>query len=152
MRVYLDNCCYNRPYDDQTQLRISLETQAKLAIQSYVRSGNIELVTSYMTEYENEMNPVLSRKTSISRFQDEYSTVYVDESMDEKVKRMAEGIELTGIKHKDACHIACAMLSNSDYFISTDDRLLKYKAEGMRLLTPIEFINIWEDMNDDEHE
>lgn len=30
MRVYLDNCCYNRPYDDQTQLRISLESQAKL--------------------------------------------------------------------------------------------------------------------------
>lgn len=33
MRVYLDNCCYNRPYDDQSQLKISMETQAKLNIQ-----------------------------------------------------------------------------------------------------------------------
>lgn len=24
MRIYLDNCCYNRPYDDQKQIRISL--------------------------------------------------------------------------------------------------------------------------------
>lgn len=30
MRIYLDNCSYNRPYDDQSQLRISLESQAKL--------------------------------------------------------------------------------------------------------------------------
>ncbi len=152
MKVYLDNCCYNRPFDDQTQLRISLETQAKLAIQSYVRSGKIELVTSYMTEYENELNPISSRKNSISSFQNEYASVYVDQSMDAKVRQMAEKIEMTGIKHKDACHLACAILSNSNYFISTDDRLLKYKTDKMRLLTPVEFINIWEDMNNDEHE
>lgn len=24
MRLYLDNCCFNRPFDDQTQLKISL--------------------------------------------------------------------------------------------------------------------------------
>ena len=24
MRVYLDNCCYNRPFDDQAQLRVRL--------------------------------------------------------------------------------------------------------------------------------
>ena len=26
MRVYLDNCCYNRPFDDQAQLTVRLET------------------------------------------------------------------------------------------------------------------------------
>ena len=26
MKVYLDNCCYNRPYDDQNSLSVSLET------------------------------------------------------------------------------------------------------------------------------
>jgi len=34
MRVYLDNCCFNRPYDDQMQLKIELETKAKLFIQA----------------------------------------------------------------------------------------------------------------------
>ena len=37
MRVYLDNCCYNRPFDDQAQLRIRLETEAKLEIQTQMR-------------------------------------------------------------------------------------------------------------------
>ena len=27
VRVYLDNCCYNRPFDDQSQLRIKLEAK-----------------------------------------------------------------------------------------------------------------------------
>jgi len=29
LKIYLDNCCYNRPYDDQSQLKVSLEAQAK---------------------------------------------------------------------------------------------------------------------------
>lgn len=39
MRVYLDNCCYNRPFDEQGQLRVRLETEAKLEIQTQMRLG-----------------------------------------------------------------------------------------------------------------
>ena len=30
MRVYLDNCCYNRPFDDQSQVKVRLETISKM--------------------------------------------------------------------------------------------------------------------------
>ena len=53
MKIYLDNCCYNRPYDDQTQIRISLETQAKLYVQDLVKDKKLDLVTSYVLWYEN---------------------------------------------------------------------------------------------------
>ena len=46
VRVYLDNCCYNRPFDNQNFLRISLETQAKLYIQKLIRDKKVELATS----------------------------------------------------------------------------------------------------------
>ncbi len=46
MRIYLDNCCYNRPYDDQTNLRIQIESQAKLAVQSRIRQGLYEAVNA----------------------------------------------------------------------------------------------------------
>ena len=46
MRVYLDNCCYNRPFDDQNQLKIAIESAAKLAIQAKMRSGELEYVWS----------------------------------------------------------------------------------------------------------
>ena len=39
MKIYLDNCCFNRPFDDQSQLRIRLESEAKLKIQEDIRSG-----------------------------------------------------------------------------------------------------------------
>lgn len=44
MKIYLDNCCFNRPYDDQTQIRISLETQAKLYIQDLVKKKKLGVV------------------------------------------------------------------------------------------------------------
>ena len=48
MRVYLDNCCYNRPFDDQTQPSVRLETEAKLLVQSLMRSGAVEYAKELM--------------------------------------------------------------------------------------------------------
>ena len=145
-RIYLDNCCYNRPYDDQTQLRISLESQAKLEIQKKIKNGELELVTSYMTTYENAQNPIEIRRNNICSFQDKYASVYVKESLDSEIKSTAYEIEKTGIKHKDACHVACAIQAKCDYFITTDDRLLKYKTDKLKMETPVTFINQMEDM------
>ena len=49
MRVYLDNCCYNRPFDEQAQLSVRLETEAKLEVQRQMRSGELEYVWSVLT-------------------------------------------------------------------------------------------------------
>ncbi len=32
MKIYLDTCCLNRPFDDQSQERIRLETEAVMII------------------------------------------------------------------------------------------------------------------------
>jgi hypothetical protein len=61
MRIYLDNCCLNRPFDDQRQARIRLEAEAKLCIQQQVREGRIELAWSYMLDFENAANPFEER-------------------------------------------------------------------------------------------
>ena len=65
MRIYLDNCCFNRPYDSQSQIRIKLETEAKLHIQDLVKEGSVELASSYVLLYENSKNPYSSRKDTI---------------------------------------------------------------------------------------
>ena len=74
---YLDNCCYNRPYDDQTQIRISLETQAKLYIQDLIKNGKISLVTSYILEYENSKNRFLHKRNAIADFINVNESYYV---------------------------------------------------------------------------
>ena len=140
MKIYLDNCCYNRPYDDQTQFRIHLETEAKLHIQDMVKNGKLDLVTSYMLDYENGKNRFSHKRQAISDFMNVNEAYYVGIEVADKAKKIAEGIMETGIKSIDALHVACAILAGSDYFITTDDRLLKYKAEDIQVVTPGEFI------------
>ncbi|MDD5319252.1 MAG: hypothetical protein PHD43_01305 [Methylococcales bacterium] len=62
MLIYLDNCCFNRPYDDQSHANIFLETQAKLGIQENSLSGKYQLVWSYILQYENDQNPYINHK------------------------------------------------------------------------------------------
>lgn len=57
MRVHLDMCCYNRPYNDQSRIKVSLETQVKLHIQELIQEKRLELDTSYVLRYECEQNP-----------------------------------------------------------------------------------------------
>ena len=140
LKIYLDNCCYNRPYDDQSQIRISLETQAKLYIQNLVKDKQIELVTSYILEYENGKNKFGKRKQVIAEFMETNESYYVGVERDSDVAKIAEPIMQTGVKEKDAFHVACAILAKCDYFITTDDRLLKYQDGRLPLVTPEEFI------------
>ena len=149
MKIYLDNCCYNRPYDDQSQLRISLETQAKLQIQNMLRNKEMELVASYVLLYENSKNPHKSRQQSIYNFVRENVTTYIDVDQANEVKNLADEIINTGIKTADAHHLACAILAKSDYFLTTDDRLLKYKTAELQLMDPTEFIREWEVFNNE---
>lgn len=140
MKIYMDNCCYNRPYDDQTYIRIHLETEAKLHIQQLVRNGEIDLVTSYMLEYENGKNRFSHKKQAIADFMNANESYYVGINKEAEAKTIAEHIMETGIKSADALHVACAVLAGSDYFITTDDRLLKLQTEEIQVVTPGEFI------------
>ena len=78
MRIYLDMCCYNRPYDDQSQIKVSLETQAKLHIQDQIVGQELELVSSYMLRYECCQNPFPMRQQAILEFIDANTSAYVD--------------------------------------------------------------------------
>jgi len=46
MKIYLDNCCYNRPFDDQSDIIIRLETEPKLFIQQKVKEKANKLMAS----------------------------------------------------------------------------------------------------------
>lgn len=140
MRIYLDNCSYNRPYDDQSQMRIHLETQAKLHIQDMIRKKQIELVTSYVLDFENSNNRSIQKRMAIEKFMKDYATLYVSNKHSDKFAEIADSIMETGVKEKDAYHVACALMAECDYFVTTDDRLLKFQSEKIKLVTPGEFI------------
>ncbi len=139
MKVYLDNCCFNRPYDDQSHLRIQLEAEAKLKIQEEIRSGTYNLVWSYILDYENRKNPFRERKEQIIKWRS-YASEDVIEN--EQVIDIANRLQQQGIKKIDSLHIACAIHAGVDYFLTTDDGILKKAGliRGSRVTDPIGFI------------
>ena len=140
LKVYLDNCCYNRPYDNQEFLVIRHEAEAKILIQNHIKNKDIYLVSSYILVYENNRNTFESKKKAIEEFFIDNSSVYVSNNKSGEVENIALTIEKTGIKHLDALHMACAIIANCDYFITTDKRILKYKNSDLKVINPRDFI------------
>lgn len=140
MRVYLDNCCYNRPYDDQSQVRISLEAQAKLHVQDLIRADVLELAASYVLSYENSRNPYPYKRLAINRFVEDNASVYVDATHAEEVGTLAREWLADGLHAPDAHHAACAILAGCDVLLTTDDRFLKHSSPRLTILDPIEFV------------
>lgn len=139
MRIYLDNCCFNRPYDDQESLIIRLETEAKIMIQDKIRASELELVWSYILEFENESNPDEEVRERISKWKEIATVIQIETSIIlEKSKYFLD----LGLDVQDSLHVACAIVSNSDYCITTDKGILKRKSKisEIKIVNPTEFI------------
>jgi len=138
VKVYLDTSVYNRPFDDQTQPRIWLETLAFAVILQMVEAGSLELVTSSVLEYENSRNPFLVRRNWVahcSRLASFYHEV------DERIRQRAEELEQQGLQPVDALHMACAEATGSEYFLTCDDRVVRRcQGEKLRVLNPVGFV------------
>lgn len=63
MRIYLDACYIQRPFDDQTQPRIRVEAEAVLAILAAVHAGDVILLSSEALEFEIDRIPDEQRRT-----------------------------------------------------------------------------------------
>jgi len=136
-RIYLDNCCFNRPYDDQRFLLVQLETEAKLFIQKAVLNETFELVWSYILDYENEANPYPNRKQAIAKWK---KIAILDVNASETIVKCGKEIMLKGVKKKDALHIACAMEAKCDFFLTTDKKILNTAFDEIIVTSPLDFI------------
>jgi len=143
MRVYLDNCCLNRPFDDQSLLTIRLETEAKLGIQEKIKSGHLSLGWSYILDFENNANPFSERRVEIQRWK-EVADSFVNET-EEILIKMNE-LTAIGLKPLDALHVACAISLQCQYFLTVDKSILKKATEYLeiKITNPVNFIIEWE--------
>jgi hypothetical protein len=138
LRLYLDSCTFNRPFDDQNQLKIKLETEAKLFIQQGILDNKYELVWSYILEYENAQNRFDDRRNAIYDWKN-IAKIYCTEN--DKIIEYAENLKERNIRTKDALHIACCVYANSDYFVTTDKQLFNLKLDDIKIINPLTFIN-----------
>lgn len=128
MKIYLDNCCLQRPLDDRSQLRIALEAEAVLSILALCEAGTVDLISSEALMFETQKNPDKSRRESaIAVLAQAKSFIHVNDAIE---SRSQEFIKV-GIKPLDALHLASAEHAQSDYICTTDDKFLK-KAKALK--------------------
>ena len=136
-RVYLDNCCYNRPFDDQIAITIRLETDAKLYIQEIIKLGQLELIWSFVLDYENNDNPFDDAREQIALWR---NLAVMDCDPTDKITDKAEELMKLGLRQKDASHLACAIACQADFFITTDKKILNKKLPDIQVIDPINFV------------
>ena len=134
----MDTSLYNRPFDDQTQPRIWLETMALTMILQLIESQQIDLVTSSVVGFENDRNPFPDRKEWVgSCLKLSGHSVVLSTS----IRKKALTLEKQGINPVDALHLACGEAGEADFFLTCDDRVVKrYRGKKMVVLNPVQFM------------
>ena len=119
---YLDVSTLSRSFDDQSQVRIRLETEATALILANVRTGALELMVSPVHEVEIDANPALEERSYLKLL---LANLGVPITADPVATReRAEALADAGMAVADAAHVAFAEAANAA-FITVDDRLRK---------------------------
>lgn len=124
-------CCFNRPFDDQTQERIRLETEAILNILTKFQNGEWQLLGSEAFDDELGNTPQGIRKMQMINWATLASNkVTITTEIESRSMEIAE----MGFKIYDALDIACAEVGNADVLLTTDDRMLRLAGRRVDLL------------------
>ena len=127
--LYLDMNIYNRPFDDQSQMRIHLETTAVIVMFALVEQGLFSVKWSFVLDYENSRNPFPERRAFVEHLAQACEmTIEPVPSILELARHLADG---KNVGNRDALHLACAELAGCDYFVTCDDHLVQ---RGQRLI------------------
>jgi hypothetical protein len=127
MLVYLDMCCLKRPFDDQSQPRIRLETEAVLGLLA-MESHTLRFVRSPALLLENDLNPIRERAARVEQWL-RSAPPWQTANLQLLQNRIQELMSL-GLKNFDALHVASAEEAGAEIFATTDDKLLSVATRG----------------------
>lgn len=121
-KVYFDVCCLNRPFDDQSQDRVRLETTAIAGILRRIEIGEWTSISSEAVQDEIEGDPDKERRARVQEV-----AALSEEVIEVNKVHLARAAELQklGFHAFDALHIACAEIAKADVLLTTDDRMLR---------------------------
>jgi len=144
MNIYLDNCCYNRPYDGYTDDRSTAEVAAILAIVAICERAGYNIFSS--PAVIAEIDKIQYRKPlkwrQVRGFYERTAKKYIAQSP--SIETRAQGFMVTGLGAYDAYHLAYAEAAGVDVLLTTDDRFINTcERENMSIVNvtnPITFL------------
>jgi predicted nucleic acid-binding protein len=121
-KIYLDNCCYGRPFDDLNQAKINKEAQAVKKVIELSKQGNIVIVSSEFVKYEINQIPLKEKRDKILDFY--YFNEY--HVLTEQIGRLAKYYQSFGLKTFDSLHLAAAETNNVNFLLTTDVDFIRF--------------------------
>jgi predicted nucleic acid-binding protein len=143
VRIYLDVSCLNRPFDNQGQARIRLESEAVAVTLEACDRGEYEQVSSEMAEIEIDAMPDTERRARVRLLLPRNAATL---KLTPAVLARAADLEKLGFKPADAVHVAAAEALAADVCLSCDDRMCRTarrrRAElRVRVENPLTWLN-----------
>ncbi|TFH13210.1 MAG: PIN domain-containing protein [Lentisphaerales bacterium] len=130
-KIYLDVCCLNRPFDDQTQDRIHMESEAVETILGHVDAGQWQWVGSSVVDFEIGRSSDLDRRARVGRLAQGATETVVPSAKEQK---RAKDLCALGFSAVDGLHLACAEAAGVDVLLTTDDKMLRISARNAKQL------------------
>jgi predicted nucleic acid-binding protein len=121
LRIYLDNCCLNRPFDDLSSDIVRMESEAVLSILDRCESGDWEFFGSDILFDEMSNMPDMVRKQKVMILY-QSSKPYI--ALTDEIVSRANELQIENIKPYDALHLASAEAGGADVFLTTDKKLI----------------------------
>ena len=117
----MDNCCLNRPFDNQANLRVHLEAEAIKTIITLIEQQDWQLISSKILKFEISKIADESRKKELMVMESLASEII---QINPLIATRANEFERFGIQSFDALHLACSE-NNADVLLTVDDKFIK---------------------------
>ncbi len=130
MKIYLDVCCWNRPFDDQSQNRVRLEAEAVLSILEMSESGELEIIGGDVVDGELSEMPDDERREKVELL---LTLASSHVSLTTAIERRAIELQKWNIAPLDALHLASAENISADFLTADDDLLRKAQYAGLKV-------------------
>lgn len=139
--VYLDNCCYNRPFDDRSNIKNYLEREAVLLVMQMAYDGNCQIVGSDVLRKEMALiiDEEKRRNVEALYYAMAAEIVEINDLIADRAKEIMEG---SSIKAFDSLHLASAE-TKADVLLTTDIKFIKAAdkfGSKIKVQNPISFI------------
>jgi len=142
MLIYFDNCCYNRPFDDQTLERIHMESEAVLAIIGRCKKSKCKIIGSAALDFEIERICDFVKKERVKTFYEQTISEKID--YNENILRFAQKLSAyANIRMLDRFHLSFAVNSLTNVLLTTDDKFEKASSKlniKTRVMNPLKYL------------
>lgn len=122
MKIYMDVCCLNRPFDYQYDDRINIESEAILKILYRCQDEEWQLLGSDIIDFEISKMLDYDKKQKVLML---YNISNSKTSFNSTIYSLSLKYKNKGLKQFDSMHLASAIVAKADVLLTTDKKFIR---------------------------